>query len=119
MQKQVLDIVQAIYCFAKQGEEYVVYLRYAGGIKVDLKPSSADDTFEYYWFDPGSGKYYQSKEIKGGDVHYFSAPESYPGVKNFKDWFCISGENERVMESGRVATEANKKPVRFQKPHRF
>lgn len=74
------------YCLAKPGEEYVIYLRYAGGVKVDLRPSSANDRFEYYWFDPGSGKTDPSNEIRGGEVHFFSAPESYPGVRDFKDW---------------------------------
>jgi len=74
------------YCLAKPGEEYVIYLRYAGGVKVDLRPSSANDRFEYHWFDPGSGKSDPSNEIHGGEVHFFSAPESYPGVRDFKDW---------------------------------
>jgi hypothetical protein len=83
---ELLHEYPAKYCLAKPGEEYVIYLRYAGGVKVDLLPSSKDDLFEYYWFDPGSGKYSSPKEINGGDIHYFSAPGSYPAEKNFKDW---------------------------------
>ncbi|MBS1747432.1 MAG: DUF4038 domain-containing protein [Bacteroidetes bacterium] len=83
---ELLHEYPAKYCFARPGEEYVIYLRYAGGVKVDLQPSSTNDIFEYYWFDPGSGKYYQTNEIKGGVMQYFSAPESYPEEKNFKDW---------------------------------
>jgi hypothetical protein len=74
------------FCLAKPGNEYIVYLRYAGGIKVDLNPSSKDDTFEYYWFNPAAGKYYPAKIIKGGDIRYLSAPEGYPGTLEFKDW---------------------------------
>lgn len=76
----------AKYCLAKPGNEYIVYLRYAGGIKIDLKPSSETDIFEYYWFDPAEGKYYPPKTIHGGATQYFSSPEAYPATLDFKDW---------------------------------
>jgi hypothetical protein len=74
------------YCLALAGEEYIIYLRWGGGVKVDLRPSEQSDIFEYYWFNPANGKYYQTRSVKGGAITYFSAPESYPGVVDFKDW---------------------------------
>ena len=74
------------YCLAIPGQEYLVYLRWAGTLKVDLRPSSETDSFEYYWFDPGSGKSGAAKTVKGGGIQFFAAPGSYPGTLNFKDW---------------------------------
>ena len=33
------------------GDLYVLYVRYGGRLKVDLRPSQATDRFEYTWFD--------------------------------------------------------------------
>lgn len=74
------------YCLAYPGREYIVYLRWAGAVKVDLAPSSENDTFEYYWFNPDNGKYYDKRTVKGGGIRFFQAPEGYPAVTEFKDW---------------------------------
>jgi hypothetical protein len=74
------------YCLADPGQEYVVYLRWGGAVKVNLHPSSEGDIFEYHWFNPGNGKHHDIKTVKGGDIRFFSAPEGYPAVTNFKDW---------------------------------
>ena len=39
------------YCAAVPGREYVAYLRWGGVAKIDLRPSSPDDAFEYTWID--------------------------------------------------------------------
>jgi hypothetical protein len=74
------------YCIALPGNEYVVYLRWGGNVKVDLRPSSEDETFEYSWFDPATGKSLPGKIMKGGDVRYFHSPGGYPAQLEFKDW---------------------------------
>jgi hypothetical protein len=74
------------YCIALPGDEYVVYLRWGGNVKVDLRPSSEGDTFEYTWFDPATGKSLPAKTVKGGDVRYFRSPGGYPALLEFKDW---------------------------------
>jgi hypothetical protein len=74
------------YCIAVPGDEYVVYLRWGGNVKVDLRPSSEDDTFEYTWFDPSTGKSLPVKTVKGGDVRDFRSPGGYPAQLEFKDW---------------------------------
>ena len=67
------------YCLAIPGQEYLVYLRWAGTLKVDLRPSSETDSFEYYWFDPGSGKSNPPKTVQGGSyTFFFSAGEVIP-----------------------------------------
>lgn len=73
------------YCLAVPGNEYVVYLRWGGTIKIDLRPSSENDTFEYYWFDPATGTAQTPKTMKGGAVRFLSAPGGYPSSVNFKD----------------------------------
>ena len=74
------------YCLAIPGQEYLVYLRWGGTVKVDLRPSLKTDGFEYYWFDPGSGKSEQVKSVQGGAIRFFPAPGGYPATLNFKDW---------------------------------
>jgi hypothetical protein len=53
----VLEYPENKYCLALPGEEYVVYLRWGGTLKVDLKTTSDNDSFEYRWFDPGTGSH--------------------------------------------------------------
>jgi hypothetical protein len=74
------------YCIAVPGRDYVVYLRWGGGVKVDLRPSSETDVFEYSWFNPDTGKFSAVKEVRGGGLQYFSSPGSYPSQVNFQDW---------------------------------
>ncbi|HEX8038733.1 MAG TPA: DUF4038 domain-containing protein [Chryseosolibacter sp.] len=74
------------YCIAVPGEEYVVYLRWGGNMKVDLRPSSESDTFEYTWYDPDSGKALPVKTVKGGDIREFHSPGGFPSQPHFKDW---------------------------------
>jgi hypothetical protein len=74
------------YCMALPGNEYIIYLRWGGGVKVDLQPSSANDVFEYYWFNPDNNKYYSTRTTNGGVIRYFSCPEGYPGTVDYKDW---------------------------------
>ncbi|MEP7110285.1 MAG: DUF4038 domain-containing protein, partial [Ferruginibacter sp.] len=74
------------YCLASPGEEYVVYVRWGGTLKVDLRPSSESEVFEYDWFDPLTGKSNPAKTVSGGAPRFFSAPGGFPGTLNFKDW---------------------------------
>lgn len=74
------------YCIADPGKEYVAYLRWGGGVKVDLRPSLESDTFQYNWFNPDTGKSLQTKTVKGGGIRYFSSPGGYPAVPQFQDW---------------------------------
>jgi hypothetical protein len=81
-----LEYPENKYCLSLPGEEYVVYLRWGGTCKIDLKGASEKDSFEYRWFDPGTGKSLPPKVIKGGSEVFFSAPGGYPGNVNFHDW---------------------------------
>jgi hypothetical protein len=74
------------YAIADPGIEYVVYLRWGGGVKVDLRPSSQNDAFEYRWYNPDTGKFLPAKKIDGGGIRYFASPGGYPSVPDFKDW---------------------------------
>jgi hypothetical protein len=74
------------YCAAVPGEEYVAYLRWGGGVQVDLRPSAATDVFEARWFDPAHGGARPGPTLSGGDVRYVAPPEDYPGTEQFRDW---------------------------------
>jgi hypothetical protein len=82
----VLEYPENKYCLASPGQEYVVYVRWGGTFKLDLKTTSEKDSFEYYWFDPGTGKSLSPKVVKGGTEVFFSAPGGYPGNVDFHDW---------------------------------
>ena len=74
------------YCSAVPGREYVMYVRWGGAIKVNLNPSSPDDTFEFIWFNPRTGTDHTTGTVSGGDSRYFYAPEGYPTHPHYKDW---------------------------------
>lgn len=74
------------FCAAVLGQEYLVYLRYGGTVKIDLKPSTQDDIFEYAWFDPVAGDKRSTGTVSGGAMRSFSAPEHYPHYPQCRDW---------------------------------
>lgn len=74
------------YCSAVPGREYVVYVRWGGAIKVNLNPSSPDDTFDFTWFDPRTGTDHTTGTVSGGGIRYFYAPEGYPSHPHYRDW---------------------------------
>jgi len=74
------------YCLALPGQEYVIYLRWAGTLKVDLTAGREADEFEYYFFDPSTGKSTAGRRVKGGGIRFLQAPGGYPGTLVFKDW---------------------------------
>ncbi|MBW3545987.1 MAG: DUF4038 domain-containing protein [Bacteroidetes bacterium] len=74
------------YCLALPGQEYVIYLRWGGTLKADLRAASEKDTFDYYWYDPMKGTSSKTSSLKGGAIQFLSAPGGYPGNVNFQDW---------------------------------
>ena len=74
------------FCSAVPGQEYVVYLRWGGLVKVDLRPSTENDTFRYTWFDLAEGKEKNSGTVKGGALRDFGTPEDFPQFPHYKDW---------------------------------
>ena len=74
------------YCAAVPGHECVVYLRWGGVVKLDLRPSSADDTFEFRWIDLTEEKVKRTGTVQGGDRRTIHPPEDYPGSEHWKDW---------------------------------
>ncbi len=74
------------YCLADPGKEYIIYLRYGGSVKLDLRKYPADAVFSYRWTDLVDGKDSKSGTVRGGVIAEFNCPEDYPGTINFKDW---------------------------------
>jgi hypothetical protein len=74
------------FCLAKPGEEYILYLRYGGTIKIQMDDSAATEKFKYHWYNPATGKVYDPKTIQGKKILQFNCPESYPGVTDYRDW---------------------------------
>jgi hypothetical protein len=68
------------------GEEYVVYARYGGQLKLDLRSSLASDRYRFTWIDLVASKEARGGTINGAAIRSFHAPEDYPGNLQFKDW---------------------------------
>jgi len=74
------------FCLAKPGEEYVIYLRYGGVAKLEMDAAAAAKTYRYNWYNPATGKVYETKTVAGKGILQFSCPEGYPSVPDYKDW---------------------------------
>jgi hypothetical protein len=81
-------------CLANPGNEYVIYLRYSGTAKLIMDEAAASKQYQYQWFNPGTGKFYDMKKIKGSRLLSFSCPEGYPAVVDYKDWVLYVKSNE-------------------------
>jgi len=73
-------------CAAVPGQEYLVYLRYGGTVKIDLKPSTQDDVFECICFEPSAGTQGGTLTVTGGKIGTFYPPEHYPHYQQCRDW---------------------------------
>jgi hypothetical protein len=74
------------YCMAIPGKEYLIYLRYGGSAKIDLRSVPASKVFEYKWTDLVNSKDSRTGTVNGGAIVEIKCPEDYPGTVNFKDW---------------------------------
>ncbi len=68
------------------GREYLVYARYGGQLKLDLRSSPTSARFRFTWIDLVASKETRSGDVNGGDVRAFHAPEDYPAHLHYKDW---------------------------------
>lgn len=76
----------SVYCFAKKGELYLVYLPNGGSGKLDL--TGVEGSFEVYWFNPRSGGdliQANVKKIGGGGVRELGMPPAEPE----QDWLVV------------------------------
>jgi len=73
-------------CLANPGNEYILYLRYGGMVKLSMDAQSASHTYICKWFEPGTGRYHNERRVTGKDILTFSCPESYPGTLTLKDF---------------------------------
>ncbi|MCD6392778.1 MAG: DUF4038 domain-containing protein [Planctomycetes bacterium] len=74
------------FCAARPGKEYLIYLRWGGALKVDLKDAAEADTFECKWFDLTKSTLRKTTTIKGGATRTLHPPEDYPTKLQYKDW---------------------------------
>jgi hypothetical protein len=89
----VMDYPQP-FCLADPGKEYVIYLRYGGVIKFDSRTNNEEIAWDYYWYNPATGKKYETKNINGAGVLNFACPEQYPGDSEYKDWVLYIKKKE-------------------------
>ena len=61
-------------------------MRWGGALKLDLRPSTETDTFEFHWIDLTESKEKRAGTVKGGAAREFHAPENYPAQPQPKDW---------------------------------
>jgi hypothetical protein len=74
------------FCGAAPGRQYVVFLRWGGVLRLDLRPSSPKQQFEFRWIDLVDGQVKRTGQVSGGESREFRAPEDYPGAEQHKDW---------------------------------
>ncbi len=74
------------YCAADPGKEYLVYLRYGGSFKLDLRAFPGTQDFGYEWIDLVNNRKSAQITRQGGKIIELKCPEDYPGVTVFKDW---------------------------------
>lgn len=75
---ELISVYPQKFCSAVPGSEYLIFMRYGGGLKLDLSPSSADDIFGYTWFDPRTGETHSKGTVTGGGTQNFIAPGIMP-----------------------------------------
>ncbi|MDB4746523.1 hypothetical protein OAG52_04985, partial [Verrucomicrobia bacterium] len=76
----------SIYCFAKAGEVYVVYLPEGGATRLDL--SGAEGEFSVRWYNPRAGGDFvkgTKASVSGGRVVSVGLPPKDRG----EDWVAI------------------------------
>jgi hypothetical protein len=76
----------SVYCFAKRGEIYAVYLPAAGSAKLDLE--GAEGQLNLRWYNPRTGGGLQVgsvEEVQGGSVVELGKPPHDPG----EDWVVL------------------------------
>ncbi len=81
----VLDYPQPL-ASAVPGQEYLVYARYGGKVRLDLRSSAASDEFRFTWIDLAASKEAEDGTVSGGAIRSFYAPESYPDHLTCGDW---------------------------------
>lgn len=74
------------YCLADPGKEYLIYLRYGGSAKLDLRQYPESTYFTFQWTDLVNSRDLKSGTIKSGSIVEIKCPEDYPVTVNFKDW---------------------------------
>ncbi|MHB8862456.1 MAG: apiosidase-like domain-containing protein [Pirellulaceae bacterium] len=74
------------YCGAVPGRHYVVFLRWGGVVRLNLRSSSPQQQFEYRWIDLVDEQVKRSGEVNGGEIRQFPPPADYPGVEQYRDW---------------------------------
>jgi Protein of unknown function (DUF4038)/Domain of unknown function (DUF5060) len=82
------------FCLSKPGEEYILYLRYAGMARLKMDESAASKRYSCRWFDPASGQFYDARIIHGADLLEFHCPESFPASPDYKDWVLYIRKEE-------------------------
>jgi hypothetical protein len=82
------------FCLAKPGVQYILYLRYAGVVKIKMDTEAASGTYIYEWYNPASGKFSDPLKIKGSALLQFSCPESIPSEPTYSDWVLYIHKQE-------------------------
>ena len=73
-------------CLANPGNEYVIYLRYGGSVKLHMNEEDAKQEYNIKWFNPATGEWTKANTIKGDSLLQFHSPELYPHHPELKDW---------------------------------
>ncbi|MFC2090158.1 DUF4038 domain-containing protein [Bacteroidota bacterium] len=76
------------FCLASPGNEYVIYLRYGGTFKLNMKEYSGEE-FTSAWYNPATGIRSEMKAFEADGIVQFTCPGSYPSDTELKDWVLL------------------------------
>ncbi len=96
----------APFCAAVPGKEYIVYLRWGGVAKVDLRPSAPEDQFQYTWIDLVDEKVGRPRPVAGGAIRCSTRPRTIPAWNRARIGSCTSSGERRHCAGGRTPTPA-------------
>ena len=92
------------WCGADPGVEYVVYLRYGGGLSVNLGDTGAGHQFQYSWFNPRTGVAGVEQSVFGGAARSFTAPDVNDWVLHLRLGQDLTPPTISNVRSARVLT---------------
>lgn len=82
--EELIQDYPAPFCKADPGNQYLVYLRYGGNFRLDLR-ATGDRPLRCEWVDLVSGRT-RTEQIQGGTVRQFWNARDYPGSRPYHDF---------------------------------
>lgn len=74
------------FCASIGDREFVIYLRWGGSPKFDLRNEDPSAAYQATWINPATGAVEATSTYQGGGMRFLKAPEDFPGTVGWRDW---------------------------------